>query len=253
MESMKSVPALLGLFGVLASCAMACASPTESADADSDPASSEDAVVTARTQCSTAAYNKAFAHYKKAVAGAKLRATDVCSDGAMLYDIAGELASAVSTCGQFKTVIATSQWAQPVRDALKGNLALASVDGRLAIKDANGKVSLAGLDKALPGTTVFGPAPGVYGNMSKITFAAGGVATVANLQLSDDGQASWKNTPARYKVGALVDGAVEITIESGGRSTVYKASPEPGNAYELLLKPKAGGDEFRSMPSECEA
>jgi len=251
---MKSVPALLGLLGVLATCAMACAAPADSPDGESDPAASEDAVVSAKAKCSTAAYDKAFGHYKKAVDSAKVRSRDVCADGAMLYDIAGELSKSVSTCGDFKNVIATSRWAQPVRDALKGNIALASVDGRLTIKDATGKVTLAGLDKALPGTTVFGPAPGVYGNMSKITFAANGAATVSALQLSDDGAATWKDTPARYKVGALgADRTIEITIESGGTSTVYKASAEPESAFEILLKPKAGGDEFRSMPSECEA
>lgn len=233
---------------------MACAAPTDAADGEADPAASEDAVVTAKTKCSQAAYDKALGHYKKAVDNAKVRSRDRCADGAMLSDIASELSKSVSTCGDFKNVIATSRWAQPVRDALKGNLALASVDGRLTIRDASGKVTLAGLDKALPGTTVFGPAPGVYGNMSKITFAANGAATVSNLELPDDGAPRWNDTPARYKVGALgADRTIEITIESGGRSTVYKASAEAGSAFDILLTPKAGGDEFRSMPSECEA
>lgn len=251
---MKSVPALLGLLGVLATCAMACAAPTDAADGESDPAASEDAVVSAKSKCSTAAYDQAFGHYKKAVDNAKVRTRDVCADGAMLSDIASELSKSVATCGDFKNVIATSRWAQPVRDALKGNLALASVDGRLTIRDASGKVTLAGLDKALPGSTVFGPAPGVYGNMSKISFGANGTATISNLELSDEGAATWKDTSARYKVGALgADRTVEITIESGGRSTIYKASAEPESAFDILLTPKAGGDEFRSMPSECEA
>lgn len=249
---MRTVASLVGVVGVLASFTMACSAPT----AESEPASGDEIgadapeMVAAKQQCSTTAYDQAFQSYKKAVDHAKLRNRgNVCDEGTTLYEISADLQAAVTTCGQFRTIVATSPWAQPVRDALKGNLALASFDGRLTIKDATGRVTLAGLDKALPGTTVFGPAPGAYGNMSKIAFAAGGKATVSVLELPDDGMPVWKDSAATWKLGAT-----ELTITSvKGAPVVYTLVPEADAAYEILFKPKAGGDELRSMPSECEA
>jgi hypothetical protein len=247
---------LLGVLGLFAASTMACAAPTSDAASDDSAAGADEAeVVSAKQQCSSAAYAQAFAHYKAAVDGAKERLHDVCSDNAMLYSIANELQASVSTCAQFKTVIATSKWAQPVRDALKGNIALATFDGRLTVKDARGKVVLTGLGESLPGVTVFGPAPGVYGNMSKLTFSAGGVAKLSKLSVDDAGTPKWTDASGTYALGALnADGTVNLTVTIAGKATVYKVSPETqGGGYELRLMPKAGGDELRSMPSECEA
>ena len=247
---MRTVASLVGLVGVLASFAMACSAPTESeAAAGDETGADEAAVVQAKSACSPAAYNKAFASYKLAVDNAKLRNRGaVCDEGTTVYEIADHLDTAVTTCGQFKTVVATSKFAQPVRDALKGNLSLASFNGRLTIKNAAGKVTLDGLAKSLSGTTVFGPAPGVYGNMSKITFAEGGAATSSALSVSDDGVPTWRNSPARWTVSGT-----ELTITIGNRVTVYAVGLDGDSGYQLILKPKAGGDDFRSMPSECEA
>jgi hypothetical protein len=248
---------LLGVLGLFAASTMACAAPTSDAASDESAAGVDEAeVVSAKQLCSSDAYAKAFSHYKAAVDGAKERLHgDVCNDNAMLYSIANELETAVSTCAQFKTVVATSKWAQPVRDALKGNIALATFDGRLTVKDARGKVVLTGLGQSLPGVTVFGPAPGVYGNMSKLTFSAGGAARLSTLSVDDAGAPKWIDANGTYAVGALnADGTVDLTVTIAGKATIYKVSPEvQGGGYELLLKPKAGGDELRSMPSECEA
>jgi hypothetical protein len=250
-SKMRTVANLLGLVGVLASFTMACAAPTESEPTSGDETGADEAeVVAAKQQCSAAAYNKAFQSYKVAVDNAKLRNRGaVCDEGTTLYEISANLQAAVTTCAQFKTVVATSKYAQPVRDALKGNLSLAAFDGRLTIKDASGKVTLAGLAASLPGTTVFGPAPGVYGNMSKITFAAGGAGTFSSLEFpQDDGMPVWKDVPARWTVSGT-----ELTVTVGGRATVYKIGLDGDSGYDLLLKPKSGGDDFRTMPSECEA
>jgi len=247
---MRTVASLLGLVGVLAGFTMACAAPTESSPASGDETGADEAeVVAAKQSCTPAAYNKAFQSYKLAVDGAKARSRGaVCDDGTALYDIAANLQSSVSTCGQFKTVVATSKYAQPVREALKGNLSLAAFDGRLTIKDASGRATLAGLASALPGTTVFGPAPGVYGNMSKLAFSANGAAKLSTLTISDDGMPKWTDTAAKWTLSGT-----DLTVTIGGRATVYKIGLDEGSAYELTLQPKAGGDAFRSMPSECEA
>lgn len=235
---------LVGTFGLLSLVFAAAACTAAPADGPSDdPESDEAAVVAARQQCSPAAYNQAFAHYKGAVDHAKARARgDVCGDGTMLSEIASDLGKAVSTCGQFESIIATSKWAQPVRDALKGNLALPTLTGKLKAKD------LSGLKEALPGNTVFGPAPGVFGNMSKITFAADGKATVSRLSVSDEGEARWSDAPATWSLKA----ANVIAITSEGRTTELTITAEPG-AVEYRLKPKSGDEDFWSMPSECEA
>lgn len=237
----NKVVRLFGLLSLVVSAA-ACSAETADSTAD-DPESDEAAVVAARQQCSRDAYNQAFAHYKAAVEHAKARARgDVCGDGTMLGEIASDLGKSVSTCGQFESIIATSKWAQPVRDALKGNLALPALTGKLKARD------LAGLKDALPGNTVFGPAPGVYGNMSKITFAARGEATFSRLEVSDDGMPRWSDAPAKWSV----KGTNVISITSGGKTTEFTISAEP-DGVEFHLKPKSGDEDFRSMPSECEA
>jgi hypothetical protein len=248
---MRTVASLLGLVGVLAGVTMACSAPTEGEPSTGDEAGADEAeVVAAKQSCTPAAYNKAFQSYKLAVDGAKARGRGaVCDDGTALYDIAANLQASVSTCGQFKTVVATSKYAQPVRDALKGNLSLAAFDGRLTIKDATGRTTLGGLDKALIGTTVFGPAPGVYGNMSKISFSAGGAAKLSTLHVSDDGVATWSDSAAKWTLSGT-----DLTLTVGGRTTTYKIGLDGDSAYDLILAPASGsGDAFRSMPSECEA
>ena len=110
---------------------------------------------------------------------------------------------AVATCAQFESIIETSKWAEPVRDALKGSLALPTLTGKLAAKN------LSGLKDALPGSTVFGPAPGVFG---------------ANV----------------------------VSVTSGGKTTRFTITAEPGGV-EYHLVPASGDEDFRSMPSECEA
>lgn len=252
MKLSLSLVGVLGSMAIVATSLLGCAAPTGD-DGEGDLASDDAAVTAAKASCTATAYNAAFAKYKSAVDHAKLRNRGaVCDDGTMLQDIAGDLQAAVSTCGQFKTVIATSVWAQPVRDALKGNLALASLDGRLNTVDGKGKPSMTGLASALPGTTVFGPAPGVYGNMSKLTFGTAGKATFSTLTVDDEGNAKWTDAAATYTVTPRGAGAVDLTVTIGTKKTVYAVTPEAGFPFELLFTPKAG-DALRSMPSECEA
>lgn len=239
-SSLRLLPLLL--LSVVAGCA---ASSNESDEgASDDPATAGSEVNAARQSCSADAYNAAFAKYKSAVDHAKMLARgQVCEEGTMLSEIAGELRAATTTCGKFQSVIETSQWAQPVRDALKGNLALPMITGKV-----DGE--LKGLAAALPGNTIFGPAPGVYGNMSKLTFKANGAATLSSLHVSDEGQATWSDAPAKWSMPS----PKKLSVEVGGRTTTYDIKSEEG---ELHFVPAAAGaetrDDFWSMPSECEA
>jgi hypothetical protein len=233
--SLRLLP-LLSLFVAVAGCA---ASSSEETGGD-DPASADSAVNAAQKACSASAYDAAFAKYKSAVEHAKARNRGaVCDDGTTLWEISGELRAATTSCGKFQSIIETSQWAQPVRDALKGNIALAMLTGKV-----DGE--LKGLNAALPGTTIFGPAPGVYGNMSKLSFKPNGAATLSRLHVSDEGQATWTDIPAKWSISA----PKKLSIEAEGKTTVYDVKIEDG---ELHFVPTTAGDDFRSMPSECEA
>lgn len=193
----------------------------------------------AKQSCTGDAYNQAFAKYKAAVDHAKLRARGgICEEGTTLSEISGDLRAATSTCGKFEAIIATSQWAQPVRDALKGSLQLAMVTGKLGS-------DLKSLGDALPGTTIYGPAPGVYGNMAKLSFEAGGKAKLSRLSISDDGDATWSNTPAKWSASGA-----KLTLEAEGKTIEFDVKLDDG---DLHFVPKAGEEDFRSLPSECEA
>jgi len=236
--SLRLLPLLL-----IAAASAACAAQSGGESGSGDGASSDEAEVqAAKATCSSTAYDKAFAQYKAAVDGAKARARgEVCDDNTPLYEISGHLRAATSTCAKFEAIIATSQWAQPVRDALKGNLTLAMVTGKLNPTD------MKGLGEALPGATIFGPAPGVYGNMSKLSFEANGKAKLSRLSVSDSGEATWSDSPATWSIPA----PKKLKIEAEGRSITYDITNEEG---DLHFVPAGGGaDDFRSMPSECEA
>jgi hypothetical protein len=235
-KSLRALPLL-----ILAVAAAACAAPSsdESSGSDGDPASDSPEVNSAKQSCSADAYNQAFAKYKAAVDGAKLRARGgVCEEGTTLWEISGGLRAATATCGKFESVIATSQWAAPVRDALKGSIQLAMVTGKLGS-------DLRALPTALPGTTVFGPAPGVYGNMSKLSFEEGGKAKLSRLHVSDEGEATWTDIPAKWSASPG-----KLSLEVEGKTIELDAKLEDG---DLHFVPTTEFDDFRSLPSECEA
>jgi hypothetical protein len=240
MTASKSLAALPLLLLSLAAAACSAPSGDEPSSEGGDPSMDAAEVNAAQAACSTDAYNQAFAKYKAAVDGAKLRARgEVCEDGSPLYEIAGNLQAATAKCGKFESIIATSQWAAPVRDALKDNLALALVTGTL-------KSDLKTLATTLPGKTIFGPAPGVYGNMSKLSFEANGKAKLSRLHVSDDGNATWSDAPAKWTASPG-----KLKLEAEGKTIEFDVKMEEG---ELHFIPKtAGEDDFRSMPSECEA
>ncbi len=250
--------ALVSLFALAASSLVACSS-SESAPTDDDAVGGDEPeVVTARQQCSREAYDAAFAKYKSAVEHSKARARgQVCEEGTMLGEIANDLGSAVASCGQFESIIKTSQWAAPAREALKGNLALPVLTGEVEVKDASGKLVFSGLEAALAkGITIYGPAPGVYGNVSKIEFKAGGAAKLSVMEFDDEGMPTWKEESIKWRVRGN-----ELTLtlsQPNVHETTYQIEVESwGDGYEkaptFLFKPTIAADEFRSMPSECEA
>src|SRR5205085_885288 len=112
-----------------------------------DPSMDAAEVNAAKASCSTDAYNQAFAKYKAAVDGAKLRARgEVCDDGTPLYEIAGNLQAATAKCGKFESIIATSQWAAPAREvdriARQAEARGRGQDDRIRREDRRGRAAL---------------------------------------------------------------------------------------------------------------
>ena len=166
---------------------------------------------------------------------------------------------ATSTCGAFANVIKSSPWAAPIREELKGNLALAVLTGDLETKNAKGEWTYKGLDTALPGVTLWGPAPGVYGNASKIEFGANGKATLSHHEWENENAngPTWKAEEATYKIGGVAGDTVLITVTTAaGISTDYDlkatTSYEGGPDFEMTPIEKEG-DTFTAYISECEA
>lgn len=239
MTASMSLRALPLLIAALAATACSAETSAEESPSGGDPVSDAPEMNQAKQSCSADAYNQAFAKYKAAVDHAKLRARGgICEEGTTLWEISGDLRAATSTCGKFESIIATSQWAQPVRDALKGSVQLAMVTGKLGS-------DLKSLGDALPGTTIFGPAPGVYGNMSKLTFEAGGKAKLSRLHVDDQGEATWSDAPAKWSASAG-----KLSLEAEGKTFEFDVKLEDG---DLHFVPKTGDEDFRSLPSECEA
>lgn len=236
---------------VLSSLAGCAASAGEAAD------SSNDALETAATvSCGAAKYSEGLAHYKKAVAAAKQRiAKDICNDdgadgsSGMVSTIVSESAAAVTSCAAFEQVIAESIYAKPIRDQLADNLSLPLLTGKIDAK------TWSGLEAGLAGKTVYGPAAGVYGNDSKIEFAADGKATIQKRYLEGNVPV-WLDTPATWALGAPnAKGGIALTLTADGVAVHYTLVlvNEAGVQDFVMTDDADETKRFDSLPSECEA
>ncbi len=260
---MSTIARLSGLLALVAAIPVAAGcSVTSQASADEDPATNDAAVSAANQHCGPGKYNEALVHYKAAVAKAKQHKTDACMEdaggSATVAEVASEAQKAVTACGAFQNVIKTSPWAGDLRAALSGTFIYPILTGDL---DPSSSRSLS---TALVGVTMFGPAPGVYGNVGRLTFEASGRGFMGILNLSDDGDVSWGRTDVRWSVEDR-GGAVAIKV-------VAELDDATEKTYEYLLKKDAflGADNYRlelqndpdapgayqmfdTFPSECEA
>jgi hypothetical protein len=222
------------------------------------------AAATASGCAAPAAYDAALAHYKSAVERAKRRlrlGNNSCDvDGTMQSEIARDLAQAVATCGAFRETIATSPWAKPVREALDDNLALPLLTGELKVRDADGRVTWRGLEEALGGKVIYGPSPGVYGPLSKVSFSEDGRAVVHTLQTDEEQEGPFYQAEnAMWDVGAIgADGSIRVNV-TGWYGTGLQMSFdvfETEDAMELRFQPvddDATHNAHWSMPDECSA
>lgn len=245
--SKSSIVSIFALLAFSTLGAVGCSAESEGAEGDGSESD-----LRARATCTAASYNAALVHYKAAVTAAKLHSSDrACdADDATEYGITEHVARAVSTCGAFKDVVATSPWAAPVRKALGDNLAYYTLTGKIGEQ-------WAGLEAALgAGVKLYGPAPGIYGNMSTLSFGAEGKAVMTRLVWNDElGYPTAVDSPATYRVGRVLSAdAVELEITTGGKPVTVRlerlgSDDAHAPSFHLMLE----GEEFLSFPSECDA
>lgn len=234
-------------FASLALASVACTAAVETTDAPVDE--SEADITSASKQSCGASYTPALRKYELAVYAAKaIKAKKVCepvtnpkdkSSVDATHEAVGELLQeAVATCPAFRDVYKTSPYAAPAREVLAPSLLGDVVSGALDTK------TFAGLDKALVGKTMFGPKPGVA-NLFDVTFAAGGKATFRSFDFE---KGDFVTTSATWSVKA--GAKPEVTIVSGGKTTVYTPKLEAGH---VILAPTGDAHPISTSSDPCSA
>ncbi len=242
--------------------AIGCAAPaTDAAEAEQVEHSEE-----ALTACGAAKYNEALAHYKNAVAWSKDRnAHGVCNtENGYQWGIADEASRAVMTCGEFRTVIRTSPWAAPLRQALAPSLTLRSLSGELLVIKDSSWANWTGADRFFQsGLSFWARAEGAYGSRVRIDFAANGTATYGELVMNDvTGDVTWSSTAATYSIAKAYgreSGVRTITVVHAGKTEKLTLGVENPLEYKaapiFTLQPigTTTTPKLYSLVSECDA
>jgi hypothetical protein len=170
--------------------------------------------------CTAEASEEAKARYTHAIELAIERKT---TGEISAWEVANEAGQATLACASFSEQIATSDEAAPIREALNKNLALSVLTGELRLTDATGKYVFEGLQASLArGIDFWGGEFGAYGHTSKIAFGADGKATYSFLRFDEQGDAHWEDVVARYTVGRVLDGMVEIEMVNDEGTTTFE-------------------------------
>lgn len=159
------------------------------------------------------AYGEANELYKEAVALAKQYNKNQCD--ATQLEIATKMNAAIDTCYAFRDVYVNSQWAAPVREALKSNF----IDGIFRGES---------FDQALAGSTFYSIRLGVGPSDRVYSFGDDGQVTVT-LNGWDEDAETWTSTDSVYS----------YTI----------TAPEPGDdemlGWHVMIGFPGGDKEFR--------
>ncbi len=203
------------------------------------------------SSCDAAAMASATERFEHAIdlARERLSAPDrVCESEAYLSTIAYEASLAVSVCADYAGIIKTRSDAAPIREVLASSIMLRHVTNDLRARDG-----WAGLAESLPGVTLYGPAPGVYGTIAEVVFAADGKGKVRRLAIEGDAP-TWRETDATWVAGP---GWIRVTEPTGTfELELDYTNIGESDALELTIVPSddftpRGG--FSPFPSECEA
>jgi len=254
-------------FAVLVVASLSCLSLACSA-AGPDPVE-DDAVEQseeALTACGATKYNEGLAHYKNAVAWSKDRnAHGVCnSDNGFQWAIADEASRAVMACSELRSVIKTSPWAAPLRQALAPSLTLRSLSGELLVIKDSSYQNWTGTDRFFTtGLSFWARAEGAYGSRVRIDFRAGGKATYGFLDYNAvTGDITWKTLPATYTIAKSTTreaGPRIVTVTHAGKVEKFELGVENPLEYSaapiFVLEPlgAATAPKLYSLVSECDA
>lgn len=258
---MRNLISLL-LASLLSFTSMACTGADE-------PAPVDDAGLAANEEelssCGSAKYAEALAHYKNAVAWSKDRlARGVCeSDNGLQWQIADEASRAVMTCDHFRSILRTSVYAAPVRQALAPSLTLRSLSGELSVIRDSSWQNWTGVESFFSKGLTFWSL-GELGPLVRLEFQAGGKA-VWNEQLFDAATSAvtWKQTQATYtivKTGKDKDLRKVIVVHEGQTENLtlkVKNPAETSGAPLFVLEspatPEGAIFRLQSLIGECEA
>lgn len=222
----------------------------------------------ALTACGAAKYSEALGHYKNAVAWSKDRnAHGVCnSDNGFQWAIADEASRAVMTCGEFRSVIKTSPWAAPLRQALAPSLTLRSLSGELLVIKDSAHQNWTGAERFFTaGLSFWARAEGAYGSRVRIDFRAGGKATYGYLDYNEvTGDITWKSVPATYTIGKSTSreaGPRTVTVTRAGKVEKFELGVDNALEYSaapiFVLEPLGAAattaPKLYSLVSECDA
>jgi hypothetical protein len=261
---MKSFASFASL-AVFASTLVACsAAPTDPVEEEIVEQSEE-----ALTACGSAKYNEALAHYKNAVAWSKDRnAHGVCNtENGYQWGIADEASRAVMACGQFRTIVRTSPWAAPLRQALAPSLTLRSLSGELLVIKDSSYQNWTGVDRFFSaGLSFWARAEGAYGSRVRIDFRANGKATYGYLHYDDaTGDITWRSVAATYTIAKSTtreSGPRAVTVTHAGTTEKFELGVENPLRYSdapiFVLEPLGASSptsapKLYSLVSECDA
>lgn len=236
--------------GVLSVVAAGCLGGCSAGAVDSETPDSESADI---VSCTAQSKSDAKSHYDRALDLAKKRAAKkVCESDAYQSTIEEEASLAASLCKDYEGAIKSRAAAAPIRDALKESLMLGYVTGIVRPSGA-----WRGLRDALPGVTLYGPAPGVFGTTFEVKFLADAKVTVRRLDTGD--VPKWIETPGTYALGAPSATSIAITVkEATGTFTLTLSTERIGTSDARRITVTPGKTNlpagfYATFPSECEA
>jgi hypothetical protein len=172
---------------------------------------------------------------------------DMCDD-ATSFEILSLLreATALDTSRGFKEKIDASDKLQTAVGRL---LDFHQIVGRVRSEDSR----VLGIEAASErGFVVFGPAPGVYGNMAKLWIEKDGQASLETMYINYEGDPEWSALLTTWTLNERSDGTyLSIGTNAGDKTFRIQLDAERG---EFVFSPEDGDElPFSSLPSECEA
>lgn len=182
-----------------------------------------------------------------------------CDEGTYTYDITSMTVKAMTTA----RYVNDSAFTVKLMKAVTTNKALQAVvksqfSYRYTLAVSSLDYGIKSEKAALIGSTMYGPAMGVLGNISEITFGNATTAKIITKEWSESGdiQIIYKTRYVKYSVSQNDQYQTIVTIE-GKR---YRLTFGRGFLSEYLLTPEESADDtdayrngFVEVPSECEA